>query len=426
MPVSLINCWLLLGEALLYFGVMAALFRLRHRAGLGLFFCALGVMHFLETYLASVFYVTLPFGIISPGSTVLFSGKLVMLLLVYIREDAATVRQPIYGLLVGNFLMVGAVLILRLHDVVPAGPGRIPDIGFIDEMGWLMVWGTTLLFVDAIAIILLYEKLGQWLRGHLFARIALSAGLVLSFDQIGFFAALHLITGAPWSALLGGWVAKMAASLVFSGLVVFYLHRFEAAADGTRLAINDVFDLLTYRERYHAALEQANRDGLTGLMHRGSFESAGQGAVAAARRSGRPLSLIVIDVDHFKAINDRHGHAAGDRVLRMIAGSLTACVGENGQVFRIGGEEFAVVSPLPDTVARLQAETIRQHIAIATRHDAVPVTVSIGTASLTTETLDLMDLFAEADRRLYRAKAEGRDRVVAAETGETEAVARAG
>ncbi|QCK86443.1 GGDEF domain-containing protein [Phreatobacter aquaticus] len=414
MPTSLINCWLLLGEALLYFGVMAVLFRLRHRTGLGLMFCALGVMHFLETYLASVFYVALPFGIISPGSTVLFSGKLVMLLLIYMREDAVTVRQPIYGLLAGNFLMVGLVLILRLHEVV-GGAGRVPDIGFIDEMGWLMVWGTTLLYVDAIAIILLYEKLGQVLKGHLFARVALASCAVLTFDQIGFFAALHWITGAPVAVLFGGWFAKMAAALVFSALVVGYLRWFETVGSDTAPAINDVFDLLTYRERYHAALEQANRDGLTGLQHRGSFEKSGEAAVAEAQRTGRPLSLMVIDVDHFKAINDRRGHASGDQVLKTLAGLLTDCVGENGQVFRIGGEEFAILAPQGETVARLQAEMLRQHVAICTRNDPQPVTVSIGVASVSADTSDLLDLFSCADRRLYRAKAEGRDRVVAAD-----------
>lgn len=97
---------LLLAQALIYFGVMALLFRLRHVMGLGVFLCALGVMHFLETYLAAVFFIQLPFGLLSPGSTVLFSGKLAIILLFYIREDAETVRQPIYGLLVGNFLMV--------------------------------------------------------------------------------------------------------------------------------------------------------------------------------------------------------------------------------------------------------------------------------------------------------------------------------
>src|SRR3546814_10290348 len=91
----------------MYFGVMATLFGVRGRFGLGVFLCALGVMHFLETYLASVFYIELPFGIVSPGSTVLFSGKLAIILMMYIREDAAVVRQPIYGLLIGNFLIVG-------------------------------------------------------------------------------------------------------------------------------------------------------------------------------------------------------------------------------------------------------------------------------------------------------------------------------
>src|SRR5271166_5126013 len=92
-----INALLLVADALIYFAVLAALFRTRYRIGIGAFFCALGVMHFLETYLASVVYVALPFGIVaSPGSTVLFTGKL--MLLVYIREDAVVVRQPIYGL----------------------------------------------------------------------------------------------------------------------------------------------------------------------------------------------------------------------------------------------------------------------------------------------------------------------------------------
>ena len=83
------------GVAVLYFTALAALLRARRRIGLGAFFCALGVMHFLETYLASTIYVPLPYGIVaSPGSTVLFTGKLIMLLMLYIREDAVVVRQP--------------------------------------------------------------------------------------------------------------------------------------------------------------------------------------------------------------------------------------------------------------------------------------------------------------------------------------------
>src|SRR5262249_58669946 len=93
---QLINLALLVGEGLLYFAVMAALFRIRRRFGIGIFFCALGTMHFLETYLASILYLQFPLGItISPGSGVLFSGQLLMLLLLYIPEDATHVRTPI-------------------------------------------------------------------------------------------------------------------------------------------------------------------------------------------------------------------------------------------------------------------------------------------------------------------------------------------
>ncbi len=136
MPTNLL---LLVAEAVLYFTVMAALFRLRALFGIGVFFCVLGTMHFLETYLAAIFYVQLPLGIfISPGSVVLFSGKLVMLLLVYIREDAATVRQPIYGLLFGNFLIVALVSLLRFHGLASPGAGRVPDLAFLDLHGDLI------------------------------------------------------------------------------------------------------------------------------------------------------------------------------------------------------------------------------------------------------------------------------------------------
>src|SRR3978361_1356958 len=140
--VELHNLSLLVADALLYFAILAGLFRLRHRLGIGAFFCALGVMHFIETYLASIFYISLPFGIVtSPGSSVLFTGKLMLLLLVYIREDAKVVRQPIYGLLIGNLLMVARAAFVRHHTVLPARsrpahrfrlPGRD---GWVDGVG---------------------------------------------------------------------------------------------------------------------------------------------------------------------------------------------------------------------------------------------------------------------------------------------------
>jgi diguanylate cyclase (GGDEF)-like protein len=406
------NGILLLLEALLYFGAMTMMFRLRRQIGIGVFMCALGVMHFLETYLASVFYVAVPIGLLSPGSTVLFSGKLVMLLLLYIKEDAATVRQPIYGLLLGNALTVCLVLLLRAQHISALPGGNVPDIAFIDQIGWLMVWGTTLLFFDAIFLILLYEKLGKMIGRTLLPRVLISVGCVLTFDQAGFFAALHFYAGAPFAVFFGGWAAKMCAALFYGVLMVAYLRWFETEPLVSLRGLTDIFDTLTYREKYEALIERAGRDSLTGLLHRGRFETLGEQAVAGGVGGGKPLSLLIIDVDHFKSINDRLGHSEGDRVLRSIASTIAGAVGPGDHAFRIGGEEFAVLCPLPHPVARLLGENIRQRIGASHAENGVALSVSIGVASLEGGVTTLAQLFAVADRRLYAAKAGGRDRVV--------------
>ncbi len=409
--MQLTNTLLLFCEGTVYFCVMAALLSLRRRVGIGLFVCALGVMHFLETYLASVFYVELPFGMVSPGSVVLFSGKLIMLLLLYIKEDAAAVRQPIYGLLLGNALVIGLVLILRLHEIADFSGGRRPDMAFVDEMGWLMVWGTTLLFIDAIAIILLYERLGRWFGQSLFLRVGIASCVVLTFDQAGFYLVLRYVADAPFQIFLSGWIAKMGAALFYSLATVIYLRRFDVPAADR--GITDVLSVLTYRERYEALVEHSGRDGLTGLMHRGKFETLAAEAVETNKAGGRPLSLLVIDVDHFKSINDRFGHGEGDRVLKALS-KLLLDSGATGQeqMFRIGGEEFAVLCPFPSAVARLLGESIRLSVKSSRDGETLQLTVSIGVASLSTETATLAELFSLADQRLYKAKAAGRDRVV--------------
>ena len=174
------NALLMIAEAIAYFAVLAGLFRARHRLGIGAFFCALGVMHFLETYLASVLYVPLPFGIVaSPGSTVLFTGKLMMLLLVYIREDAVVVRQPIYGLLIGNVLLLALAALMRRHGAGAFAAAHQSDFGFLGQMGALMVWGTLILFADCVMMILLYERLRALRRNYLLLRLALTGALML-------------------------------------------------------------------------------------------------------------------------------------------------------------------------------------------------------------------------------------------------------
>jgi hypothetical protein len=270
--------------------VLASLLRARTRIGLGAFFCALGVMHFLETYLASILYVSLPFGIVtSPGSTVLFTGKLMMLLLLYIREDAVVVRQPIYGLLFGNVLLFALAYHMRQHTSVSLTPGRTADFTFLNEMGALMVWGTAILFFDCIIMILLYERSRSWFRDWIFPRLAFCGVLVLTFDQVAFFAGLYMLTGAGADVLVGGWIAKMAAVALYTCLAGIYLLYFERPIRRRTdmLRIWDVFDTLTYRERYEDLLARTGCDALTGALDRHSLEAHGRRALD--RRAGTAL-----------------------------------------------------------------------------------------------------------------------------------------
>ncbi|HEX7871998.1 MAG TPA: GGDEF domain-containing protein [Sphingobium sp.] len=410
--------FLLIAQALLYFTIMAILFRARRTMGMGVFVCALGVMHFLETYLAAVFFIELPFGLISPGSTVMFAGKLAMILMLYIREDAETVRQPIYGLLVGNCLMVALAGILRFYTPMELPGGVMPDLGLLDQLGALMIWGTIILFIDSIAMILLYERLDHLFGRALFPRVALSLIIILSFDQIAFFAGLHVMTGTPLAALAGGWMAKMGAALLYGGLITGYLHLFdhlgqpEAQAGDQRLA--GIFAKLTYRHRYEALLRDSGTDALTGVLNRGQFEAIAQQDVARALDRERPVSLTIVDVDHFKQINDRYGHVTGDDVLRRIAQALRDSVRTDDKIFRYGGEEFVILSEgMPHSAALAHAERLRAAVpaAFGTAMAVIP-TVSIGVATAPDDARDLTALLAHADRHLYRAKSEGRNRVV--------------
>ena len=287
------NALLLIADALIYFAVLAALLRARTRIGIGAFFCALGVMHFLETYLASILYVALPFGIVaSPGSTVLFTGKLMMLLLLYIREDAVVVRQPIYGLLFGNVLLFALAFLMRHHTLVALAPDRAADFGFLDEMGALMVWGTAILFFDCIMMILLYERSRAWFGDRVFPRLALCRRAGPVVRPGGVLRRPALLTGAGWSVLVGGWIAKMGAVALYSVLgrasICVYFERPLGRAP-TAPRISDIFDTLTYRERYEDLLARTGCDALD-RRARPPFAGSARPPRGRACRRGRPAA----------------------------------------------------------------------------------------------------------------------------------------
>lgn len=405
---------LLVVQALIYFVTMAAVFHSRQRFGIGIFLCVLGVMHFLETYLAAVYFLPVPLGIASPGSTVMFSGKLMMLLLLYIKEDAETVRQPIYGLLIGNLLMVVLAQFLRLFGDVAELSGPAPDFKFLEDMGVLMVWGTALLFLDSIALILLYEKLGQRIANTLFKRIFLSAVIVLTLDQLLFFVGLHLVSGVPIDALYGGWIAKMGAALLYSALLVGYLRYVETRPVLARPEpLLKVFDRLTFRHRYKDLLQRTGIGTLTGTKDRGQFEAVAQSLIDRGLKDRMPVSLLMIDIDHFKSINDQFGHVTGEKVLREVARSLSSALRSTDRLFRYGGEEFvAICQNLNAGDAAVLAERVRAAVEATTCVEhSLRVTVSIGVATADSGPAFVEEMIRDADSWLYEAKRRGRNRV---------------
>jgi diguanylate cyclase (GGDEF)-like protein len=150
------------------------------------------------------------------------------------------------------------------------------------------------------------------------------------------------------------------------------------------------------------------RDGLTGLYNRRVLGEMLELVVRRQTDRQRQTSVIMLDVDHFKRLNDAHGHPAGDRVLVEVSRLLRTLARPGQVVARYGGEEFVIVSPGGPRRAAAHAETVRAAIA---QHVA-PVTVSLGVASHPRDASTPSELIARADAALYRAKAEGRNRVV--------------
>jgi diguanylate cyclase (GGDEF)-like protein len=209
----------------------------------------------------------------------------------------------------------------------------------------------------------------------------------------------------------------MAAVAIYAVLGGVYLRYVELARrrDKSAPRVRDVFGLLTYRERYEDLMARSGRDALTGALDRGRLEREGRNRVAAAALSGRSLSLLILDIDHFKSFNDRFGHTAGDVVLLRIARIVMRTVGVEDTVFRFGGEEFVVIVPgLSRAAAHTLGERIRRDVASHMDADAgTPlVTVSIGLATCAEDASDYDGLFECADRRLYLAKSAGRNRVI--------------
>ena len=236
-------------------------------------------------------------------------------------------------------------------------------------------------------------------------RVCITAGLLAlaEYFAIVYYAATHWDLNspkfAPYPYGLFGWSNEVARLLMM------------LCASALSLALV---------ARSQKPLQLATVDHLTGLFNRGYLEDRFAIELSRARRYGKSLTLAVIDADRFKALNDTHGHSAGDVVLKKLAELLRQSFRQSDTVARYGGEEFVVLLPETNIEAALhKVESLRRLVAstpmVSDPHGVpINVTISAGLATFPDDGSDQAELVATADERMFQAKHEGRNRVAAA------------
>jgi diguanylate cyclase (GGDEF)-like protein len=236
---------------------------------------------------------------------------------------------------------------------------------------------------------------GDWEADPLAALARMAAGLLDAHDDPPVAVAPIRVGDELWGA-----VALVSAGVPFHAEVEDCLPRFGELV-GLTLANTDA--------RHQLAM-LASVDDLTGLLNRRSFKQRLAAEVVTALRRQRPLSLAVLDLDHFKRVNDAHGHAVGDEVLAEVARRLTASIRTGETIARVGGEEFAWLLPATDAAGALAAADRARRAIAATPFPVVgAMTLSAGVCELDHPARDADELFRLADVALYWAKSRGRD-----------------
>lgn len=407
-------------EAVVMATLVLALFRSRTVLGLSPLYIVVGGFQYLEASLSLRVDIA-PGWSVYPASMVMFTATLLSVLLVYMKEETREARKLVYGLVLANAGLSMVSMIVSLHVQIPGT--EVPEgitTNFLQGSAWVALVGTVLLLLDGIGIILVYEFVSKFLRST-FGRAAAALVTVAAVDNLLFTLAVQ--PGRPdlWALVVSGVAGKGAAALFYAAALTLYLRWFEpqAATVGTG-DVADVFQKLTYRQLYEQARTRMTRDALTDLFNRGYFDEVIGPAVAQAHRYQHPLSVMLVDVDHFKTINDSHSHMVGDRVLRLVADTLKEHARAADTVCRYGGDEFVVILSSADAEsAGAFAERFRRRLrerAMTTVPElgSLEITATIGTATLFEDLAGATpdDLLRLADSRLYVGKRAGRNQVV--------------
>lgn len=409
-------------EAVAVCGLLLWFFHLRNRFGYSLLYITLGAFQHLQTLMAATLYIEIVPGIvISPGSTILFTATLFAVLLVYIREDAAQTRSLIVGIVAANLTLSLVVYLATWH----LDSGLLIASSFASEH--LLHWsirafavGTATLIIDVILIIVLYEFFFRLFPRILFARVAAAMLIVVAVDTLIFVTATFF--GDPnFSRLLtSGLIGKSAIAMIYSTLLTIYLivsRRSRWDSQNLHEPIHDVFHILTYKQRYQRLEEEIKRDPLSGLYNRGFFDDNLRRELDRAKHLQHSLNVVLIDLDHFKSINDTYGHQSGDEAIVTLANSMESAFRSADILCRYGGEEFVVVMPDSSIEAAYEATSRLQEAFTTMCSDrnlscGSDITFTAGIANYPADASTEAELIKVADRRLYKGKNQGRNRVM--------------
>lgn len=412
---------LLIAEAVLCGGIVLLLFRLRHQLGMAPLYMVLGALQYLQFVFASSLRVDVLPGITAgPATAVLFPLTIFVVLLTYVEDDATATRQFAYGVAICNVTLYGVAALAGQHvDLAGvSNPLHLPKALF--QQPWrIMLASSVAIVLDMVATVVVFEWVGRRVT-TVFVRLWSTAVVVMALDAVVFSTLGFVESPAYRGLLLGSLLAKITGATFYAVLVTGYVRAFEdqRRAHAAVGAPGDVFQWLTYRQRYEEARSLMARDALTGLYNRGYFDEFAPRQLAHADRALHPMSLVVIDVDGLKRTNDRHGHRAGDDLVRFVAGELRHIVRAADAACRYGGDEFVVVLTTADAAAsRIFADRLRHNIrthSLALQPPApwAPATVSIGVATMPGDGRTVEALLHAADQRLYEGKRQGGDRVI--------------
>jgi diguanylate cyclase (GGDEF)-like protein len=297
-------------------------------------------------------------------------------------------RRLLYALVAGSIATSGAVVVIGRRLV-----------GTARELPFLLIWSGTSF-------------------GFAFSAAALDGGATSELMWLLLLPVVYAGIGYPLATMR--WIVTAAQATVLGLMVVGHdwtgtaWYRFGLVACFNVLVIAAATNRHAFESGEREMTVIANHDGLTGCLNRGAFLDRVDAECERARRYRRAMSLLIVDVDRFKEINDTLGHQAGDEALRGIAASLVAAVRTTDSVGRIGGDEFAVLMPEADGVDAA-ASGARLVSAARVAPSPAPLTVSVGAATWAGGSDDPAALIARADAALYQAKVDGRDRVVSSQ-----------